>query len=253
MTSWQDLKTELDLWADAGRVANFWWRDDDATEPTTALTRLMSVANSRNLPVALAVIPQKAKSELVDSLQEHPQVAVLQHGLAHANHAPSNEKKQEFGAHRGTKSMLGDIFAGAKLLKPFANCCAVFVPPWNRVDAKLLPVLPGLGLRGISTYGPRSEDDAVPGLRRVNTHIDPVDWRGKRQYAGDGAVLAQIISHLEKRRSGVIDADEPTGLLSHHLVHDEASWTFIAQLLDLTSSHGAVKWLSAPRAFGFDK
>ena len=33
MSSWDALRTELDLWQDAGRDASFWWRDDDAETP----------------------------------------------------------------------------------------------------------------------------------------------------------------------------------------------------------------------------
>ncbi len=253
MTSWRDLKAELDLWADGGRRAEFWWRDDDASRPEAALERLLSVAASHETPVALAVIPQRAEPELAEYLRDAPQVEVLQHGLGHINHAPPDKKKQEFGPHRSPKSMLADVLEGARHLAPFGNRCAVFVPPWNRIDAKLLPVLPALGLRGISTFGPRGADDTAPGLCRVNTHIDPVNWRGGRGYAGDRAVLGQIIRHLEHKRSGLADADEPTGLLTHHLVHDEACWSFITRLLDLTCSHEAVKWRSASQSFGFDK
>jgi hypothetical protein len=253
MANWQDLKTELELWADAGRVATFWWRDDDAVRKCPALERLIELAQTRKVPLALAVIPKMAEPELADYLQGAVQVEILQHGFAHANHAGKNEKKQEFGPHRSKKERLGDVREGARLLEYFTNRCAVFVPPWNRVDPKLLPVLPAFGIRGISTFGPRNEDAPAPGLSRVNTHIDPVDWRGGRIYAGDDTVLAQIVSHLEKRRNGQADAEEPTGLLTHHLVHEEAGWGFVARLLDLTCEHEAVKWLGASEAFGFDK
>ena len=40
MTSpWQSFADELARWRDAGRVADFWWRDYDATRPAAALTR----------------------------------------------------------------------------------------------------------------------------------------------------------------------------------------------------------------------
>ena len=37
---WQDLRDELDRWAEAGRTATLWWRDDDAVMPGPLLDRL---------------------------------------------------------------------------------------------------------------------------------------------------------------------------------------------------------------------
>ncbi len=253
MSPWQDLQAELDLWQEEGRIASFWWRDDDAISPSPELERLIKIAKAHDVPLALAIIPQAATRQLAQRLEQEPLVSVLQHGFAHENHAPADEKKQEFGPHRGRKAMLADIYAGAKLFAPFKNHCAVFVPPWNRIDKKLLPVLPGLGIRGISGFAPRKADDGVPGLARVNAHIDPVNWRSGRKFAGERPVLAGITAHLAARRRGEVDADEPTGLLSHHLIHDEACWKFIERFVDLTRHCRAVKWLSAGQAFGFEK
>ncbi len=38
-------------------VADFWWRDDDATTRTPALERLLALSTTPRLPLALAVIP----------------------------------------------------------------------------------------------------------------------------------------------------------------------------------------------------
>ena len=54
------LDRELDAWAAAGRVAEAWWRDDDATAPTPALARLLEARRAAGAPVALAVIPARA-------------------------------------------------------------------------------------------------------------------------------------------------------------------------------------------------
>ncbi len=253
MSSWRELQAELDLWQEAGRIASFWWRDDDAIAPTPELERLIKTAGTYDVPLALAIIPQAATDELAKRLERVPLANVLQHGFSHENHAPADEKKTEFGPQRTSKAMLGDIYAGAKLLARFSNRSAVFVPPWNRIDKKLLPALPGFGIRGISGFAPRKADDDVPGLVRVNSHIDPVNWRSGRKFIGERPVLARIIAHLAARRLGEVDSDEPTGLLSHHLVHDEACWEFIAHLVDLTHHCRAVKWLSADQAFGFEK
>ena len=51
------------------------------------------------------------------------------------------------------------------------------------------------------------------------------------------------------RRTGEMDDAEPTGLLSHHLVHDEAAWRFIDDYIEATKSHPAARWISAREAF----
>ena len=42
----------------------FWWRDDDAIEPTPALDRLDALAATLDIPVHLAVIPDPARQSL---------------------------------------------------------------------------------------------------------------------------------------------------------------------------------------------
>ena len=68
MTSWRHLSEELDAWAEAGRSASLWWRDDDAVEPSPALARLLTLASARDLPLALAVIPARASEALAEWL-----------------------------------------------------------------------------------------------------------------------------------------------------------------------------------------
>jgi len=97
---WQSLTEELDCWDKNGLCATFWWRDDDATTPSPNLHRMLDIAEQHGAPLALAVIPSLAKPELAELLNTHMNVDVLQHGFAHTNHAPPDEKKSEFGQHR---------------------------------------------------------------------------------------------------------------------------------------------------------
>jgi hypothetical protein len=212
MSTWDALKMELDQWQEAGRTAHFWWRDDDAVEPTPALEHLLRLASDHRAPVALAVIPAAAQESLAVHLNSANEVSVLIHGYAHVNHAASGEKKSEYPASRPVEVMEHEISAGFGRLREFFGALAapVFVPPWNRVAPEVIARLPHLGLTGLSSFGPRGSRLAAPGLVRVNTHVDPVDWHRSRSYAGDEAVLAAAVAHLRTRRAGGCDDEEPT-------------------------------------------
>ncbi|HYN37871.1 MAG TPA: polysaccharide deacetylase family protein [Rhodospirillales bacterium] len=250
MSDWGDLSDELDAWQRAECRAHFWWRDDDATGVTPALLRLLDLAHRHETPVALAVIPRDAKDDLRRHLADRPLAWVLQHGWSHDNHAPDGDRQEEFGVHRSLPAMLAELAEGWRRIGGFARAVPVMVAPWNRMDPHLLPHLPAVGLTAVSTLGPRQRPEAAPGVRRTNVHVDLIDWQGTRGFMGAGLVLEQVLAHLRARRAGTADADEPTGLMTHHGFHDEGCWAFIDELLARTRAHPAVRWLAAPEAFG---
>ena len=125
----------------------------------------------------------------------------------------------------------------------------MLVPPWNRIAKDLLPELAGLGLRGLSTHGPRATPE-VAGLAVCNSHVDVLRWRPTRGFLGEAATLYLLIGHLSARRQGQVDAAEPSGLLTHHLVMDPPAWDFLAHLLTALDGHPAVRWIPAGEAFG---
>jgi len=83
---WALLLNELDLWANDNRIATMWWRDDDASDISPALTTLITASGDRHIPIMLAVIP----TLLSDDFKSHtfpPAVRLAQHGYAHTNHS----------------------------------------------------------------------------------------------------------------------------------------------------------------------
>ncbi|MEQ8666143.1 MAG: polysaccharide deacetylase family protein [Rhodospirillales bacterium] len=243
------MESELDAWADRGRAASFWWRDDDAVSQSPALSRLLGIASDNDTGIAIAVIPTGAGDELLDG-QAWPRGArLLQHGLSHRNHAPAGEKKAEFGPHRPLETMIKDIRSGIDRLGSASRFFAAFVPPWNRISPEVVGRLAELGHRGVSTHGPRRARHPFPGLVQSNTHVDPIDWRGGRGYVGDEVVLDQVISHLRARRDCRVDEHEPTGLLTHHLVHDSDCWAFIDRFVRLIRQHAGAAWLDVEEVF----
>ena len=246
---WPDLACELDAWRDEGRIATLWWRDDDAAAPGPALDRLAGIAREHAVTVGLAVIPALASDALAAWI-ESARVEVLQHGWAHLDHAADGEKRSELGRHRAPGVVMAELSRGREALRGLAcgRSLPVLVPPWNRIDPALIPALPPVGFRGLSTFGPRPAARPAPGIGQTNCHVDVVDWRGGRGFVGEGRAIAAVVAHLAARRARTVDPGEPTGLLTHHAVHEESTWTFVARLIERTRNHPAARWLAPGEA-----
>lgn len=247
--AWRAFTAEIERWADQGLTADFWLRDDDATVPNAALERLLRLCADAGIPLALAVIPRGAGGALFEGLGSG--VDVLQHGTDHRNRAAEGEKKSEFPGSEPAEAALERLQSGRLRLRELAGgrLLDVLAPPWNRVQAPLLPLLRQAGYRGVSGYGPRHAAEAVPGLRHVNTHVDLVAWQGGRGFIGEAEALALALRHLSARRTGRADPAEPTGWLTHHAVHDEAAWGFLARLFETTCGLPAVRWVRSAGLF----
>ncbi len=229
MSSWQALAEEAARWRDAGRIAELWWRDDDAIDVGPSLDRLVDLVRETQMPLALAVVPAQATAALADRVAGEPGIDVLQHGYAHANHAVAPEKNVELGVQRPAMMTLGELATGWMALERLFGdrALAVMVPPWNRIAPVLVPTLPEIGYRGLSTFGLRPRAHPVRGLLQINTHVDLIDWKGGRAFAGEGAALAALVNALARARVG---DGEPIGILSHHLAMDAGAWDFLRSL-----------------------
>ncbi len=245
--AWRWLDTELDRWQQAGLVAEFWWRDDDAVSPGVELEQLLALSGKLGLPVSLAVIPAVLEPELALRLRGETRVSVLQHGYAHRNHAPEGALKLEIGGTRPVSRLLDDLATGRERL---AGCfedrfVPVLVPPWNRIDTALLASLPGIGLGGISTMKARGERFPAPGLLQANAHLDPIAWRQGGGFIGLYPAIGVLMQHLIARRLGYRDRGEPTGILTHHLVQNPTTWSFVEDLFERVRSHPAARVVGA--------
>ena len=249
--TWDGLEREIDAWAAAGRLASLWWRDDDAVSATSALDRLVGVTGSARIPLALAVIPARADQTLFAAISKNRNVTVLQHGYAHINHAAKGMRAVECGGGRPLDEVAAELSLGRRRLTEMygAQFLPVLVPPWNRIEAALLPRLPQLGFVGLSTSEARPSEP-VPTLVQVNTHADPIAWRKGQIFAGAERVTDALAQHLAARREGRVDPDEPTGLLTHHLAHDEPGWAFLEEAAERLGARHGLRWLTAPEAFG---
>lgn len=231
--NWSPLHKEFALWRAEGLTLQFWWRDDDTIEPTAELDQLTALANESGVPVHLAVIPRDATHTLAAVIAETDLLIPVVHGWAHENHAPANVKKAEFGASRSDLDCATDMRnALSRLQDIFGDrLAAMFVPPWNRIDLALMPTLAEQGYDAVSTFLPRRQEIPVAGMIQINTHIDPIFWRGTRGLVAPDTLVAKVVAFLKDRRRGITDNNEPFGYLTHHLVHDADIWEFSQQFL----------------------
>jgi len=240
MTDFSDLLLELDHWHTAGRTASFWLRDDDAIQPTPALDRLLDLGKRHTVPLTLAVIPADTGPELAKRLENAGQIEVAVHGWAHTNYAPQGQKSRELGPDRPADAVLGDLSKGMiKLQKLYeARFIPLLVPPWNRLDASLVPHLSALGFLGVSVFGPEPPNPPLPTL---NTHVDLIDWHGNRGGRPGTVLVAEMVVRL--RQMAV--SGGALGLLTHHLVHDDPAWAFLDAVMAATSAHPSCRWQAA--------
>lgn len=243
---WRPLDVELNHWRAESLPLPLWWRDDDAIAPTPQLDRLSELAEKLGLPVHLAVIPRDATPALAEYVAGRASLVPVVHGWAHTNHAPTGEKKAEFRLDRPLEVMVTDAQAGMERLDALFGQYVrpVFVPPWNRIAPELAEQLPKLGYRILSTATPRTSRLAAPGLEQINTHLDPIDWRGSRGLISPNALIAQTVGLLRNRREGHSDNTEPFGILTHHLVHDQGIWAFTEALLSKLLSGPTTAWIA---------
>ena len=237
---------ELVRWRDEGLTLPIWWRDDDAIAPTPALERLLALAEQFDAPLHLAAIPEPATPELAGRLRSAANTFVLTHGWRHTNHAPADQKKAEFGSHRPLDAMLDEIAAGRQRLDDLfgKQALPVFTPPWNRIAPGIVEALPAMGFAVVSTFTPRGAKFAADGLLQVNTHLDPVAWKSGGGLLDPSLLDAQLARELEARRVGGADNEEPYGLLTHHLVQDDATWAFTAVVVETLVNSAVARWTS---------
>jgi len=230
---WTPLNQALERCAQSGHRPKIWLRDDDATEPTPALDRLITISERFGVPLLLAVIPQPTGDALAQRLSDTTPLSVVAHGWAHQNHAGPDEKKQEFGPHRPLDIMLSELQTGREKLERLygQRFVPMLVPPWNRIDPQLVPLLVDIGFEALSTFGP-----ATPGpIRTVNSNVDLIDWHGTRGCVEHSLLVNRIVENLGQ--------NEPIGILGHHLVHDDAVWVFLEELFSTTHAFG-IEWLA---------
>ena len=246
LAGWAALDHELGQWKQAGESPTFWWRDDDTEKPTAVLDQLIGLSDRSGAPLHLAAVPQGVAPELAVRLGAGKQVFVMQHGFAHINHEPKGKRASEIGETRDLELQKDDLRKGWELLlaAKLPNLLPVVVPPWNRIAPRTVQTLPSLGYKVLSAFDPRKTAMTAEGLLRVNCHVDPIRWKEGAVFRGANKTLQQAVTHLAARRTGLADRREPTGLLTHHLQSDAATWDFVEAFLDRLTGVDGGNWIT---------
>lgn len=241
---WKPVREELLRWQDAGRVAHLWLRDDDAIAVTPALARLAELCASHEVPYLVAAIPSRAGEDLAAYLSTQRLAEVAAHGWTHHNHASEGAKKEEFPASRPRSEILRELgLARARIDALFTrNSVPIYVAPWNRIVPEVASLLPDAGFTAVSVLGRKSTFAGRPPLPEVNVHVDIIDWRGSRTGRDPGELASELALQLASARE---EGHAVTGILTHHLVHDDIAWQFLEELFAETAVHPAVRWSRA--------
>jgi len=261
--AWHEVRRELSLWEAARLKARVWLRDDDAIRFTPALRRLEALAVRHGIQIGLAVIPGLAEPDIVEYVHDHQSAFhPMCHGWMHEAH--SGIGFGEFGSNRTLQALRVDAVRALKRFQTlFGDQRPIFVPPFGRLDSGFLPELLRIGFAGISnkpalrqcrlarlhgalSWLPQGMTGLAPPPGLLDVHVDPVDWERSTALA-DTAVAMRFVGELRLRRKGYVRIDAPIGILTHHLVHDEAIWSRVAQLLDVLSVSPAVTFRQAAR------
>ncbi len=235
----EDLTAHLDWFAERGRKVRFWWRDDDAVEPTPALERMLEIANRHRVDLALAVIPKDATEALAERLEQEKHAFVLQHGWQHRNFQRKDlgEKAAELGSRRDPDELMAELREGkARLEALFGDkFIPAMVPPWNRIDPEISRRLPGIGVSGLSTFTWHN----FPRAHQVQSHVDILKWKKQIRFIGWESARLRFDLQLTRRRN---TGGEPLGLLTHHLAHDESSFEFLEEFFAIAAHHEGAAW-----------
>ena len=218
-----------------------YFRADDIAAPSARLARLLSLFQSRRAPLALALVPAWLTAPRWEYLARwhHPTPELWcwhQHGWRHRNHAPLGEKKAEFGAHRPATILAGEIKRGRQRLQYLLGSAfdPLFTPPWNRIDAKLLPDLSSIGIRAISRDIGQVRDSPAP-LPEFPVHVDLHTHKTADPAEAGQHLLNTLVEGLTGGRCGI---------MIHHQQMNAAAFEFLEFFIKAVSRYKAVTLIS---------
>ena len=170
----------------------------------------------------------------------YARIVILQHGFDHLNGAGA--PPSEFSPTEDPQDVAVRLVKGWALLQGFRRRLPVYVPPWNVLTPNVAAALAISGHRAVSGW------NGFSGPGRIDAHLDLLRWRDGPRFAGSERILGRLTALLEQRRRQG-RWDEPIGLLTHHLAHDEEAWRFLDELLLFPPLQEAAHWPDASSLF----
>jgi len=211
------------------RQPGIFFRADDVAVPSPRLQRLLELFLLHEMPLHAAVVPAWLQDAHWRWLQQTTRGAPLfiwhQHGWRHANHETCG-KKCEFGPGRALARKQRDLQKGrdrlARLMGP--ALAPWFTPPWNRMDADTLALLPELGFTGLSADAKlcAAAADLEPRLELLPVCLD---LHTRSEPDAPAALEAMLQEAQAGARAGCL------GIMLHHQRMNEASFRFLDLLL----------------------
>jgi len=222
------LGPELQRWKAGGHAPVFWWRDDDAREATPALDRLLDLARRFQAPITIAAVPDGDVGGLAEASRGIQGAELAIHGFRHENRAPPGQPSGEVNDLDRLADVMLELGTALEVFRRAGVRPSLFVPPWNNAHPTLRKALDLRGL-SLSCYGAmRSGDEPA----RLDTHLDVMRWKPEPRFRGALRFLLRARRALAERRLKGL-WDEPLGLLTHHLDHDERAWRFLEAFLPI--------------------
>jgi hypothetical protein len=243
--AWRSLETELRRWGDGGHTPKFWWRDDDARGMTEPLARLAGIASQNGAPLLLAVVPGP-EAETLRPVLAQGLVKAAQHGVDHLDRSGGEGPRTEFHSLAATEDVAQQLVRGRRRLGDLP-VEPIYVPPWNTLTENVAEALVQAGFKAVSGFGGAMVRGSGPA--RLDAHLDLMRWSPAPRFRGETQLLEQMRRRLVRLRKAKAWS-EPTGLLTHHLDHDEPAWRFLDELLRRLQAGRRTEWVSAAAVLG---
>lgn len=205
------------------------FRDDDLGLKPREFARLLTLFAKHDQKLNAAAIPSLLTDEILQasipySYQAAPYLQIVSHGYSHTNHEPEGVKKCEFGSSRAPADVRAELeFSRKSLEGRLENYFPCFVPPWNRIDNKFLPLLSEAGFLMLS----RETEVAAKSLNAPVPEFNvAIDLHTRKD--GERLEAKEIFRDLARRHEA---GDDHAGVMLHHGVMNDEDFATLDELL----------------------
>lgn len=197
------------------------FRDDDLGFETKLFQKLLDLFAQHQSKLNVSAIPKLCFDTLTEGTfsDYKSTLQIVTHGYAHVDRTVSG-KRSEYDASRSIEEVEKELILGKSILeKLFPNLYfPAFVPPWNTLAEKFIPLLSKAGYLILSRSKATNQIPAV-GIQSLDVSISLHSKQDKLQLPLPGL--------LEKIKT----TPQPVGILLHHSMMDELDFYYLGNLL----------------------